>query len=359
MIEIKIITDEKHNYMDLLLLGDEQESMIEKYIHEGVLFALYDNDLKGICMVTFPEEKVIEIKNVAVYPKEQKKGYGRILVEYALHFFRYSSNTAYVGTGESDATIPFYESCGFEYSHRVKNFFVDHYDHPIFENGKQLIDMIYLKKNLKYKIEMNPDNIILRPEEPRDYDAVEQMVRDAFWNVYQPGCSEHYIVHVLRNRESYLPELHFVAEYNGEIIGNILYTRTFILDNKGVKYEVLGFGPLSVSPLYQRNGIGDMLVEKTSKLAAELGYKAILISGNPDYYHRFGFRPAADYGIILSDGSTGDFFMALELEDGALSGISGKYYEDDAFHTLLKNDEVEEFDKAFKKRYKVKTPTQL
>ena len=359
MIEIKIINENKRDFMDLLLLGDEQESMVEKYIDQGVLFALYDHELKGICLVTFPEEKTFEIKNVAVYPTEQRKGYGRILVEYALHYFRYSADTMLVGTGECDSTLNFYKSCGFQYSHRVENFFIDNYDHPIYENGIQLIDMVYLKKELKHRININPDDIIFRPEEPCDYAAVEQMVRDAFWNVYQPGCDEHYLVHILRNRDSYLPELHYIAEYDGQIVGNILYTRNTIIDTNGFSHEVLGFGPLSVLPSYQRNGIGERLVEITVKIAKQLGYKAILICGNPAYYHRFGFCSASEYGIVLSDGSTGDFFMALELYDGALSGISGKYYEDEAFHSLLNKTEVEKFDTQYEKRYKVKTPTQL
>ena len=147
-MEIKIIKENKKKYMDLLLLADEQENMIDKYLERGEMFALYDDDLKSICVVTKESDDIYEIKNIATYEKYQGKGYGKKLINYIFEYYKGSCNTMLVGTGESDMTIPFYESCGFEISHRVKNFFIDKYDHPMFENGKQLIDMIYLKKEM-------------------------------------------------------------------------------------------------------------------------------------------------------------------------------------------------------------------
>lgn len=149
-MNIEIIKDHKKDFIDLLLLADEQESMIDKYLERGTLFALYDDDLKGICVVTKEADKVYEIKNIATYEKFHGQGYGKKLIDYVCEYYKYDCLTMYVGTGDSPLTVPFYKKCGFIESHRVKNFFIDNYDKPIYECGKQLIDMVYLRKNLKY-----------------------------------------------------------------------------------------------------------------------------------------------------------------------------------------------------------------
>lgn len=146
-MEVKIIKKDKKKHIDLLLLADEQENMIDKYLEQGEMFALYDDDLKSICVVTKQSDAIYEIKNIATYKKYQGKGYGKKLISYIFEYYNDKCKTMFVGTGDSDSTIPFYESCGFKISHKVDNFFVDNYDKPIFENGKQLIDMIYLRKD--------------------------------------------------------------------------------------------------------------------------------------------------------------------------------------------------------------------
>ncbi len=146
-MEIKII-DNKRDYMDLLLLADEQENMIDKYLDRGDMFALYDGDLKSICVVTDEGEGVFELKNLATEEKYQRQGYGRNLVAYILDFYRGPGRKMMVGTGDSPITIPFYQSCGFVISHRLVNYILDHYDHPIYENGVQLFDVVYLKQDL-------------------------------------------------------------------------------------------------------------------------------------------------------------------------------------------------------------------
>lgn len=140
---IKVVSNKKE-YMDLLLLADEQENMINNYLEKGDMFLLMDNGVKAQCIVTNEGSGVYELKNIATIPKFQNKGYGKMLINYILNYYK-DCNIMYVGTGDSTLTIPFYKKCGFKESHRVKNFFVDNYDHPIFENGKQLIDMVYLK----------------------------------------------------------------------------------------------------------------------------------------------------------------------------------------------------------------------
>ncbi|HCL4437740.1 TPA: GNAT family N-acetyltransferase [Clostridium botulinum] len=146
-MEIKIIKENKRSFLDLLLLADEQENMIDKYLTRGEMFALYDGDLKSICVVTNEEEGIYEIKNLATYEKYQGQGYGSRLIKFIFEYYKDNCKTMLVGTGDSPLTIPFYKYCGFKISHRVKNFFIDNYDHPIYESGVQLIDMIYLKKD--------------------------------------------------------------------------------------------------------------------------------------------------------------------------------------------------------------------
>ena len=147
-MKIEKITENKRQFLDLLLLADEQENMIDKYLTNGDLFALYDDDLKSVCVVTPIDSETCELKNIATYEKYQGQGYGKILIKFIFDYYQGKYNTIFVGTGEIPWILSFYESCGFEKSHRVKNFFTDNYEHPIFEGEIQLVDMIYLKKDL-------------------------------------------------------------------------------------------------------------------------------------------------------------------------------------------------------------------
>ncbi|NMF07768.1 GNAT family N-acetyltransferase [Clostridium beijerinckii] len=147
-MEVKKIINNKKQFLDLLLLADEQEDMIDRYLENGEMFALYDDDLKSICVVVKKDSNIYELKNMATYEKYQGKGYGKKLIRYIFDYYKGKCTTMIVGTGDSDLTIPFYKNCGFRVSHRIKNFFTDNYDHPIFENGIQLVDMIYLKIEL-------------------------------------------------------------------------------------------------------------------------------------------------------------------------------------------------------------------
>lgn len=142
------VSENKKKYMDLLFLADEQEDMIERYLEKGTMYVLEDDGIKGECVVTEEDRNVLEIKNLAVVPDCQKKGYGRALIEFIAAKYREQYCILQVGTGDSPLTMPFYEKCGFVRSHSVKNFFTDNYDHPIYEGGVQLKDMIYLRKQL-------------------------------------------------------------------------------------------------------------------------------------------------------------------------------------------------------------------
>ena len=146
---IQEITEGKKRYLPLLLLGDEQESMIDRYLHRGAMFILADGGgVKGVCVVTDEGRGILEIKNLAVAPSCRKRGYGRALIDYVAAKYQGQYAILQVGTGESPLTVPFYEKCGFTCSHRIKNFFIENYDHPIVECGVQLTDMIYLRRGL-------------------------------------------------------------------------------------------------------------------------------------------------------------------------------------------------------------------
>lgn len=147
-MRIERITGNKKQFLDLLLLADEQEDMIDRYLPDGDLFALYDDDLKSVCVVVKIDSESCELKNIATYEKYQGKGYGRALIKHISDYYKNDFKTMFVGTGETPVSLSFYESCGFEKSHRIKNFFTDNYDHLMFEGDIQLVDMIYLKKNL-------------------------------------------------------------------------------------------------------------------------------------------------------------------------------------------------------------------
>ena len=147
-MEIREVPRDKKQYLDLLLLADEQEDMIDRYLERGTMYALDDGGVRAICVVTDEGEGVLELKNIATAPDAQRRGYGRQLIAFVEEKYRGAFHTLKVGTGDSPLTIPFYERCGFRESYRVKNFFTDNYDHPIFECGKQLVDMVYLEKRL-------------------------------------------------------------------------------------------------------------------------------------------------------------------------------------------------------------------
>lgn len=148
-MEIKIVNENKKQFLDLLLLADEQESMIDKYLERGELFALYeDGDLKSVCVVTRESSDTCELKNIATYPQCHNQGYGSGLIRYISAYYKDTYSSMTVGTGDVPAMTHFYEKNGFHLSHRIANFFTDNYDHPMFEDGVQLVDMVYFSKKL-------------------------------------------------------------------------------------------------------------------------------------------------------------------------------------------------------------------
>lgn len=147
-MEIRQVCENKKQYLALLLLADEQEDMIDRYLEEGTMFVLDEGGVKAVCVVTDQGDGVLEIKNLATDPACQRRGYARMLIDYVTQAYKDQYSTLLVGTGDSPLTVPFYEKCGFVRSHILENFFIDNYDHPIFEAGVQLVHMVYLKKKI-------------------------------------------------------------------------------------------------------------------------------------------------------------------------------------------------------------------
>jgi len=199
-------------------------------------------------------------------------------------------------------------------------------------------------------------NVTLRPEEEKDYNSVENLTREAFWNVYTPGCDEHLLIHNIRNKKVFIKELDYVAVYNDEIIGNIVYAKAKIIGiNK--EYDVITFGPVSVLPAYQKKGIGKKLIEHTIAKSKEMGFNAVIIYGNPKYYERFGFKNSKEYKITDMEGNYNDALMALELYPGALNNINGKFFEGEAYK--IDKKELEIFEKNFPYKEKLVLDTQI
>jgi len=193
----------------------------------------------------------------------------------------------------------------------------------------------------------------LRLENENDYFEVEALTREAFWNVYRPGCSEHLVLHNLRKSDSFIKELDYVWLENNQIVGNIVYSKMYSGLGKNMSSEVIAFGPISVHPDYQKTGIGKKMIEYTVKIAKEMGFKAILITGNNKYYNPLGFVSASKHNIYftgLSEQDESSFFMAKELEEGYLIKHSGIYDFDKIFE--VDGKELEDFEKRFPEKVK-------
>lgn len=173
--------------------------------------------------------------------------------------------------------------------------------------------------------------VTIRNETEQDHRAVEELTRKAFWNVNYPGCHEHYLVHLLRHREGFLPELDLVAEKDGQLIGNILFAESKLVDENGGEKKVATFGPLSILPEYQRKGYGKQLMKAAMDRAATLGYEAVVIFGNPENYVSSGFKNCKKYRVGIAKDVYPVPLLVRELKEGALAGHNWVYAESDAY----------------------------
>ena len=210
---------------------------------------------------------------------------------------------------------------------------------------------------------MNPNDYTIRLEKKEDFSETERLVRESFWNVYRPGCSEHYVLHVLRDDPAFVKELDFVmrlSEPDGRLIGQNMFMRTRIDADDGRVIPVLTMGPIGITPELKRRGYGKKLLDFSLERAAALGYGAVLFGGNIGFYGHSGFTYARNFGIRyhdLPEGADDSFFLCKELIPGYLSGVTGVYRTPQGYY--VDDADVEEFDKAFPPREKLRLPGQI
>ena len=207
---------------------------------------------------------------------------------------------------------------------------------------------------------MNKNDCIIRLERTEDFREVEFLVRESFWNVYRPGCSEHYVIHVLRDDPAFVKELDFVMEKDGRLIGQNMFMQTVINADDGRDVPVLTMGPIGITPELKRKGYGKRLLDHSLEQAAALGYSAVLFEGNIGFYGKSGFDYARKFGIRyhdLPEGADDSFFLCRELIPGYLDGVTGVYQTPQGYY--VDDAEVEEFDKAFPYKEKLRLPGQI
>ena len=207
---------------------------------------------------------------------------------------------------------------------------------------------------------MNKNDVIIRFENKGEYREVENLIRESFWNVYRPGCSEHYVIHVLRDDPAFVKELDFVMEKDGALIGQNMFMRTVINADDGRDIEVLTMGPICITPELKRRGFGKKLLDFSLEKAAELGFGAVLFEGNIDFYGKSGFGYARKFGIRyhdLPEDADDSFFLCRELIPGFLDDVTGVYQTPKGYY--VDDADVEEFDMDFPYKEKLKLPGQL
>lgn len=204
------------------------------------------------------------------------------------------------------------------------------------------------------------NNLVIRLENKSEYHKVENLVRESFWNVYRPGCMEHYVLHQLRNDVAFVPELDFVMEQDGKLIGQNMFMRATITADDGRDIPIMTMGPICITPNLKRKGYGKILLDYSLEKAGEMGCGALCFEGNIEFYGKSGFRQASEFGIRyhgLEEGENASFFLCKELIPGYLDGITGEYTTPAGY--FVDEKEVEEFDKEFLYKEKKKMPGQI
>ena len=207
---------------------------------------------------------------------------------------------------------------------------------------------------------MNKNDYIIRLERKEEYRKTERLVREAFWNVYRPGCLEHYVLNQLRNDPAFVPELDFVMEKDGQLIGQNIFVRANIKADSGSDIPILTMGPICIAPEFKRQGYGKILLDYSLGKAAELGFGAVCFEGNINFYGKSGFTFAREFGIRyhgLPEDADSSFFLCKELTPEYLNGITGEYATPQGY--FVNESEAEEFDKSFPHKEKRKLPGQL
>ena len=204
------------------------------------------------------------------------------------------------------------------------------------------------------------ENYTIRLERKEDHREVENLIRESFWNVYRPGCSEHYVMHVLRDDPAFIRELDFVMEQDGRLIGQNMFMKTVIQADDGRTVHVLTMGPICITPELKRKGYGKAILDYSLKKAAEMGFGAVLFEGNIAFYGKSGFDYASKFGIRyhdLPEGADSSFFLCRELIPGYLDDVTGEYQTPQGYY--VKDEDVEEFDRQFPPKEKLRLPGQI
>ena len=207
---------------------------------------------------------------------------------------------------------------------------------------------------------MNINDVTIRLEKKEEYREVENLIRESFWNVYRPGCSEHYVIHVLRDDPAFVKELDFVMEQDGKLIGQNMFMKALIEADDGGHVDVLAMGPICITPELKRKGYGKLLLDYSLEKAEEMGFGAVLFEGNIDFYGKSGFEHARNFGIRyhdLPEGADDSFFLCKELIPGYLDGVTGVYQTPAGYY--VDDKDVEAFDKSFPAKTKLKLPGQI
>ena len=197
----------------------------------------------------------------------------------------------------------------------------------------------------------------IRTETPADYRAVETLTREAFWNVYRPGCLEHYVLHQFRGQPDFVPELDLVLEAEGALIGHVMYVRSAIQTDDGRTLPIMTFGPISIAPAYKRQGFGTILLQESMRRAKAMGAGALAITGNIGFYGKSGFVVAKTKSVRYADDPGADYFLIAELEHGFLDGVSGTYKDPAGY--FVSDEAAEAYDAQFAPKEKLKLPGQL
>lgn len=337
-------TPEEYDFPDKLYQDHWENAFTWGVIEKGDLIAAIETD---------PEKwsNRLRITELWVSDKYQKQGLGHALIEVAKEQARLERRRAIILETQSCNVnaIGFYQHEGFT---------LIGMDTCCYKNN----DLQRKEVRLEFgwfpekKSRLANSDIEIREERFEDWYDVELIAQRAFWNKHQMGCDEHYLVHKLRQHKDYIPEISRIAVKDGAVIGCIMYSKARI-EGEDRTHDTITFGPLCVEPKWQGCGVGELLLKSTMDLAIEKGYKSIVIFGEPDYYPRLGFKTCNHFNITTKDGKNFDAFMGIELVEGGMEGVKGKFYESEVF-TDLPKEAVEEFNKKFPQLQKIKFPGQ-
>lgn len=337
-------TGEDHDFPDILYAD---------HYPEAYAWGIVENDKVVAAIETNPENwsNRLRVTELWIDSAYQKKGIGKALMDVVKEQARLERRRAIILETQSRNVnaIGFYLHQGFT----LIGLDTCCYGNQDIQNKEVRFEMGWFPEKKQHFMEKD---VVVRKETESDYLNTEIMTKKAFWNKHHEGCDEHLLVRKLRHSHMYVPKISRIALIGDRVVGCIMYTRALIKTEQGEK-EVLTFGPLCVEPEYQGCGIGEILLKHTMQLAKEAGYKAIIIYGEPTYYPRLGFQTCDHFGITTPDGKNFDAFMGIELVDGSLKDIHGKFYEADVYEDLPK-DELEELEKEMPYLEKQKFPCQ-